>query len=127
MHEEALLRDLVHKLGEVSRGDAAERVTRVKVWVGALAHFSEAGLRNRWPSATRGTVAEGSELEVTVSSDPRDPRSQELVLESVTVVEREGPSRQGRETGVSSRPPHGLKKTEGVPAPVPSGSSAEGT
>jgi hydrogenase nickel incorporation protein HypA/HybF len=126
MHEEALLRDLVEKLGEVARADDAGRVTRVRVRVGALAHFSEVGLRNRWPSATQGTVAEGSELDVTVSSDPSDPRAQELVLLSVTVAEREEPSHRGRESGVLSRPPHGLKKDEGVRAPVGSGSSKEG-
>jgi hydrogenase nickel incorporation protein HypA/HybF len=87
MHEEALLRDVLRKVEEVARADPHARIVRARVWVGALSHFSESGLRNRWPTATRGTVAEGSEVEVRVSTDPHDPRAGELVLENVTLAD----------------------------------------
>ena len=83
MHEEAMVRELVRKVGEVAQAEGAPRVTRVRLWVGALSHLTEGGLRNRWPAATQRTVAEGSQLELTVSTDVSDPRSTEVVLESV--------------------------------------------
>lgn len=86
MHEEALLRDLLRKVEEVARAQGSPRVARVRVWVGALAHFSETGLKNRWSIATHGTLAEGSQLEVSMSLDPNDPRSTELVLVSVDIA-----------------------------------------
>lgn len=92
MHEEALLRDLLGKLDEVAATDGASRVTRVRVRLGALAHLTESGLRNRWPAATQGTRAEDSVLEVVVSSDPRDPRAGDVVLESVDVAGGRGRS-----------------------------------
>ncbi|HXY47322.1 MAG TPA: hydrogenase maturation nickel metallochaperone HypA [Thermoplasmata archaeon] len=86
MHEEAMVRDLVRKVEEVARSEGGIRVTRVRLWVGALSHLTARGLRDRWPVATRQTAAEGSDLDLTVSSDPRDPRSTDIVLESVDVA-----------------------------------------
>lgn len=85
MHEEALLADLLRKLDEVARAQGTAHVARVQLWVGALSHFSEAGLRNRWALVTVGTVADRARLDVTVSSDLTDPRATQLVLESVDV------------------------------------------
>lgn len=88
MHEEAMVEDLVRKVEEVARAEGSIRVTRVRLWVGALSHLTATGLQSRWPIATRQTAAEGSELDLTVSSDPHDPRSTEVVLESVDVSAR---------------------------------------
>ncbi len=85
MHEEVLLRDLVQKVEEVTRAQGALRVTRVRLWVGALSHFSEGALRSRWPGAVQGTPAEASCLEVEVSEDPNDPRATGLLLVSLDV------------------------------------------
>lgn len=83
MHEEAMVRDLVRKVEEVARSEGSPRVTRVHLWVGALSHLTAGGLRDRWPLATQRTAAEGSALDLTVSNDPNDPRSTEVILESV--------------------------------------------
>ncbi len=85
MHEEVLLRDLVRKVEEVTRAQEALRASSVRLWVGALSHFSEATLRSRWPEAVRGTPAEGSRLEVEVSGDVNDPRATGLLLVSLDV------------------------------------------
>lgn len=83
MHEEALLRDLVRKVGEVAREHDARRVTRVRLWVGALAHLSEDQLKERWAWAVAGTPMEASALEVELSDDPSDPRATGIVLVSL--------------------------------------------
>lgn len=87
MHEEAMVRDLVRKVEEVARVEGSTRVTLVRVRVGVLSHLTAAGLRDRWPIATLRTAAEGSRLDLTVSSDSHDPRSTEVVLESVDVAD----------------------------------------
>jgi hydrogenase nickel incorporation protein HypA/HybF len=86
MHEEALLRDLLSKVEEVARANGGTPVTRIHLWVGALSHFSEAALRERWSLATRQTSLQGSRLEVEMSTDPNDPRANGVVLESVDVA-----------------------------------------
>jgi len=85
MHEQAMYRDLLRKIAEVSAAEKVRRVTRVRLWVGALSHLTEPNLREQWPHVTRGTVAEGALLEVEVSSDPGDPRAQGIVLSSLDV------------------------------------------
>jgi Zn finger protein HypA/HybF involved in hydrogenase expression len=91
MHEEALLRDLLRKVDEVARTYGASHVTRVHLWVGALSHFSDAALRERWALATRATALEGSRVEVEMSTDARDPRAGGVVLRSVEVAPAETP------------------------------------
>lgn len=88
MHEEALLRDLLRKVEEVARANGSGHVGRVRIWVGALAHLSEDQARGRWSLLTRGTVAEGSRLDVEVSSDLSDPRAAAVVLRSFDAEER---------------------------------------
>ena len=87
MHEEAILRDLVRKVEEVARTNGSVRVDRVRIWVGALAHLSEGQARNRWSTLTQGTVAEGSRLEIELSSDLADPQSTGVVLKSLDAEE----------------------------------------
>lgn len=87
MHEEAMLQDLRRKLLEVSAREGATRVSRVRLWIGALSHLSEPALRREWPRIVGGTVAESAGLEVTTSADTSDPRAQGLVLMSIDVEE----------------------------------------
>jgi hydrogenase nickel incorporation protein HypA/HybF len=89
MHEEAMVRDLVRRVEEVVRDAGAERPSGVRLWLGALAHVTEAGLRDRWALAVRGTPLAGARLEVDVSTDIADARAESIVLESVQVATRE--------------------------------------
>ena len=104
MHEEVLLRDLVRKVEEVTREQGALRATTVRLWVGALSHFSEASLRSRWAGAVRGTSAEGSRLEVEVSEEGNDPRATGLLLVSLD-VEMADPGSDLLPPGPGSAPP----------------------
>lgn len=97
MHEQAMFRDLLQKITEVSHTEGARRVTRIRLWVGAFSHLTEPQLREQWPQATRGTVAEGAALEVVVSTDFDDPRAQGIVLTSVDVE----PGERGRPSGMT--------------------------
>jgi len=111
MHEQAMYRDLLRKIEEVSAAERVHRITRIRLWVGALSHLTEDRLREQWPHETRGTVAEGARLEVEVSADPGDPRAQGVVLTSIDVepVVREsggtGGGRVDMDGGGASREP----------------------
>lgn len=87
MHEEAMLQDLRRKLVEVTAREAAPRVVRVRLWLGALSHVSEEQLRREWPRIVDGTPAESAALDLTTSRDFEDPRAQGLVLVSLDMEE----------------------------------------
>ncbi len=85
MHEEALLRDLHRKVLEVAAAQAATRVRRISLWVGALAHLTEEQLRARWVETFAGTLAEGAQLDIEHSLDPEDPRADKIVLTKMDI------------------------------------------
>ena len=82
MHEASLIRGLMSKLESLARDQHATRVKRVRVWLGALSHFSAEHFREHFEHASRGTVAENALLDIELSRDIRDPRAQDVVLES---------------------------------------------
>ena len=85
MHEEALLRELVRKVQEISAANGGGPVQTVRLWVGALSHLSGTEVGARWPLAARGTPSEAARVEVTHSTDLADPRAESVVLVSVDV------------------------------------------
>lgn len=85
MHELSLMADLMRTIQRIAHEQGARRVSRVKVVLGALAHISSAHLREHFDHASRGTLCEGAQLEVSVSADVHDPAAQDIVLESVDV------------------------------------------
>jgi hydrogenase nickel incorporation protein HypA/HybF len=93
MHEEATLRDLRRKLDDVARTNGVVRFARVRLWVGALSHFSEASLRGRWEETVVGSAAEGARLDLEISEDRSDPRAQGVVLVSVDAASEGAPGR----------------------------------
>jgi hydrogenase nickel incorporation protein HypA/HybF len=82
MHETALVRDVVHRIEDLARSTGS-RVTRAKVWLGALSHLSVEHFREHFAVEARDTLAAGAALEIDVSSDPEDPHAQHVRLESV--------------------------------------------
>jgi hydrogenase nickel incorporation protein HypA/HybF len=82
VHEQALMDDLMRKLESEARG---ARVTRIRVRLGALSHFTEAHFREHFEDAARGTVAEGAAVECELRTDPTEPAAQGVVLESIDV------------------------------------------
>jgi hydrogenase nickel incorporation protein HypA/HybF len=85
MHELSLMADLMRKIEVIAREQNARRVTRIKVTLGALSHLSAAHFREHFEHAARGTISQDAELEVNVATDARDPRAQDIMLESVEV------------------------------------------
>jgi hydrogenase nickel incorporation protein HypA/HybF len=87
MHEKALMDDLMAKILGVAAAQGGVRVTRVRVWLGALSHFTPEHFREHFDDAARGTAAEGAEVVATLDDDLADPRAQGVVLESVSVAD----------------------------------------
>lgn len=85
MHERALMQDVIRKIEEVARTGGATRVTRIDVRLGALSHFSADHFREHFVDASRGTIAEGAEVDAVVEADITDERARDVVLVSVEV------------------------------------------
>ena len=85
MHERALMNDLMQKIESQARAEGALRVTRIRVRLGALSHFTPAHFREHFEDAARGTLAEGAEVETELRDDPTEAEAQGVVLESIDV------------------------------------------
>jgi len=85
MHERALMTDLMRRIETEAETAGATRVTRIRVRLGALSHFTPEHFREHFEDASRGTVAEGAEVETELATDPTEPRAQGVVLESIDV------------------------------------------
>jgi hydrogenase nickel incorporation protein HypA/HybF len=83
MHEQALMRDLIRKIESSARAEGGVRVTRIRVRLGALSHFTPEHFREHFEDASRGTLAERAEVETELRSDPTERDAQGIVLESV--------------------------------------------
>lgn len=83
MHEKALMDDLMRKLESEAKAEGGRRVARIRVRLGALSHFTEAHFREHFEHASRGTIAEGAEVEAELRTDPTEPNAQGVVLESI--------------------------------------------
>ncbi|MGA7392080.1 MAG: hydrogenase maturation nickel metallochaperone HypA [Terrimicrobiaceae bacterium] len=87
MHEFSLITDLMRKIGAIACEQGAARISGVKVKLGALAHISGEHFREHFEQAALGTPAEGSRLDIDVSTDESDPHAQDILLQSVDVEE----------------------------------------
>jgi len=85
MHERKLMEDLMQKIESEATAAGARRVTKIRVRLGALSHFTEAHFREHFLDAARGTVAEDAEVEAELRTDPTEPEAQGVVLESIEV------------------------------------------
>jgi hydrogenase nickel incorporation protein HypA/HybF len=85
MHEHALMVDLMRKIEAEAAAEGGGRVTRIRVRLGALSHFTPEHFREHFEDASRGTVAEGAEVETELRTDPTEPEAQAVVLESIDV------------------------------------------
>ena len=77
---------LMRQIEQVAAGEGASRVTAVRVWCGALSHFTPEHFREHFERASAGTLAEGAEVEVEVSEDITHPDASGIRLESVDVA-----------------------------------------
>ncbi len=85
MHERALMVDLMRKIEAQAHAEGAIRVTRIKVRLGALSHFTPGHFLEHFEDAARGTLAEGAEVDAELRTDPTEDGAQGVVLESIDV------------------------------------------
>lgn len=85
MHELSLIADLIRKVIAIAHEEGATKVLGATITLGALCHLSASHLREHFAHVARGTIAEGAHLEITLLTDVRDPRAQEIVLERVEI------------------------------------------
>ena len=85
MHEFSLMADLLRKIEQLAKAADADRVTAVKVKLGALSHITPDHFRGHFEEAVVGTVAEGAELDIEQNDDERAPNAQDILLESVEI------------------------------------------
>jgi hydrogenase nickel incorporation protein HypA/HybF len=85
MHEEALLREIREKIVEVAKANGARKVTKVRLWIGALSEIPGDHMKEEWPRTVDGTIAQGAELEVETSTDIRDPRANDIIVTSMDI------------------------------------------
>lgn len=83
MHEQALMRDLVGRIDELAVEEDATAVTRIRVRLGALSHFTPEHFREHFEDAARGTRAEGAEVEATLCEDATAIDAAGVVLETI--------------------------------------------
>ena len=85
MHEASLVGDLMRKIEALAKAERANRVTIVRVWLGALSHMSATHFREHFEQASRDTIADGASLEIEESNDLDEPNAQDLLLRSIEV------------------------------------------
>ena len=85
MHEKKLMEDLMQEIEAQAEAEGAVRVTRIRVRLGALSHFTPHHFLEHFEDASRGTLAEGAEVESELGTDPTEPTAQGVVLESIDV------------------------------------------
>ena len=87
MHEASLMIGLMRQIETIAEQEGARKVTRIKVWCGALSHMTEAHFAEHFDQFAKGTLAEGAALDVTISDDFTDDRAQDVLLESIDVAD----------------------------------------
>jgi hydrogenase nickel incorporation protein HypA/HybF len=85
MHERALMDDLVRKVVSVAETEGAASVTRIRVRLGRLSHFTPEHFVEHWVDASHGTIAAGAAVEARMDDDLAGEAAQGVVLESVEV------------------------------------------
>lgn len=91
MHERALLDDVMRKLNDVAAESNASRITRVTVRFGPLSHFTPEHFREHFVDASRGTIAEGAEVDAELDTTLTGERAVAVLLEDVEVEIDEQP------------------------------------
>jgi hydrogenase nickel incorporation protein HypA/HybF len=84
------MKDLMRKLESEAQAEGGARVTRIRVRLGALSHFTVDHFREHFEDASRGTLAEGAEIEAELRTDPTEAEAQGVVLESIELETSDG-------------------------------------
>jgi hydrogenase nickel incorporation protein HypA/HybF len=85
MHEKSLMDDLIKKVIFLATQEKAAKVTKVRVRLGALSHMSKEHFREHFMIASKGTIAQGAEIEAEESQDIQDPNATSVILKNIDV------------------------------------------
>lgn len=88
MHEHSLIKDLIKKIESVAGKHSAEKVTLIRIKLGALSHTTPEHFREHFNPLAAGTIAEEAALDFIVSTDLNDPHAEEIILDSIEVEEK---------------------------------------
>jgi hydrogenase nickel incorporation protein HypA/HybF len=88
VHEQSLMQAVLRQLEELAAREEATAIAGVRVWCGALSHFTPGHFREHFEQAAAGTVAEGASVAVEVSDDPAHPDATGVRILSVDVEAR---------------------------------------
>jgi hydrogenase nickel incorporation protein HypA/HybF len=77
--------DLMRKIEEVAEAQGATRVSRVGVRLGPLTHFAVEHFREHFVDASRGTIAEGAEVDAILDDEITGAHARDVVLEAIEV------------------------------------------
>jgi hydrogenase nickel incorporation protein HypA/HybF len=77
--------DVVREIEEMAQLEGAEKVVCVGVRLGSLSHFTPEHFREHFEDATRGTIAEGAEVDAVLDDDLTSLRARDVVLERLEV------------------------------------------
>jgi len=89
MHEFGLLKSIMHKLNEIAQQENVIAFSHIKIKIGALAHISAEHFKEHFDHAAAGTPAEHANLELIMLEDTEHPQAQEIILDSVQVVQQD--------------------------------------
>ena len=89
MHERHLTEDLVRRIEAIAAAEGGGRITRIRVRLGALSHFTPEHFREHFDDSAAGTVAEGADVEAELATDPTASDAQGVVLESIDIESEE--------------------------------------
>jgi hydrogenase nickel incorporation protein HypA/HybF len=77
--------DLMREIDARARAERAARVTRIRVRLGALSHFTAEHFREHFELASQGTLAEGAAVEAELGTSPTEPHAQGVLLAELDV------------------------------------------
>ena len=85
MHEFSLIKDLIHKITTLAHEQHASKVIGVTVKLGALSHISPDHFREHFIHSSRGTIAEGAQINIEILSNTNEQLSQKVVIDNIEI------------------------------------------
>jgi len=85
MHEMSLFKDILNKIESLSCENDGKKIVKMTVLLGALSHLSAPHFREHFDSFSKGTAAEGADLEVIEDTDDEAPYAQSVILKQVEI------------------------------------------
>ena len=85
MHEQSLMNNLMNQIEGLAEEHNGQKITRVKVWLGALSHFTKEHFREHFDVSAKGSRAEGAYLDMELSEDQEDPNAMGVIILEIDV------------------------------------------